>query len=43
MKALNHTSEAVTLRYIGIEQEQLDNTYLNLKFKKDMFPYLSFF
>lgn len=31
MKALNHTSEAVTLRYIGIEQEQLDDTYLSFE------------
>lgn len=27
MKALNHSSQAVTLRYIGIEQETLNATY----------------
>ena len=31
MKALNHSSVAVTLRYIGIEQEQLDDTYLSFE------------
>lgn len=29
-KLLNHSSEAVTLRYIGITREDLDNVYLNL-------------
>lgn len=28
-KILNHSSSAVTLRYIGIEQEDLDEVYLN--------------
>ena len=27
MKALNHSSPAITLRYIGIEQETLNATY----------------
>ena len=31
MKALNHTPEAVTLRYVCIEQEQLDDTYLSFE------------
>lgn len=31
MKAINHTSEAVILRYIGIKQEQLDDTYLSFE------------
>jgi integrase len=29
MKILNHSSQAITLRYIGIEQEQLDKIYLD--------------
>lgn len=29
-KLLNHSSSADTLRYIGIDQEQMDNTYLEL-------------
>jgi integrase len=29
-KLLNHSTSAVTLRYIGIDQEQMDNTYLEL-------------
>lgn len=28
MKILNHSSQAITLRYIGIEQERLDKIYL---------------
>jgi integrase len=29
-KLLNHSSSADTLRYIGIDREQMDNTYLDL-------------
>lgn len=29
-KLLNHSAPSVTLRYIGIEQEQLDDVYINL-------------
>ncbi|WP_110952978.1 site-specific integrase [Anaerosinus massiliensis] len=29
-KLLNHSAPSVTLRYIGITQEQLDNVYINL-------------
>jgi hypothetical protein len=29
-KLLNHSSSADTLRYIGIDREQMDNTYLEL-------------
>ena len=29
-KLLNHSSPSVTLRYIGITQDDLDNVYLNL-------------
>lgn len=28
-KILNHSSPSVTLRYIGIEQEEINNSYLN--------------
>lgn len=31
MKALNHSSPSITLRYIGIEQEQLNKTYLEFE------------
>ena len=31
-KLLNHSSPAVTLRYIGITQTQMDEVYLNLNF-----------
>lgn len=31
MKALNHSSEDVTLRYIGIEQEKLNETYKSIE------------
>lgn len=30
MRALNHSSQSQTLRYIGIESEQVDNVYINL-------------
>lgn len=30
MKALNHSSQRETLRYIGIEREDLDNVYMNV-------------
>lgn len=30
MRILNHSAPSVTLRYIGITQEQLDDVYLNL-------------
>jgi hypothetical protein len=29
-KLLNHSSDADTLRYISIDREQIDNTYLEL-------------
>lgn len=29
-KLLNHSAPSVTLRYIGIQQDELDNVYLNL-------------
>jgi integrase len=29
-KLLNHSSGADTLRYIGIDREEMDNTYLEL-------------
>lgn len=32
MKALNHTDPAVTLRYIGIDEDDLSRIYLNVKF-----------
>lgn len=32
MKALNHTDPAVTLRYIGIDEDDLSKIYLNVKF-----------
>lgn len=31
MKALNHSSPGITLRYLGIEQEQLNKTYLEFE------------
>jgi hypothetical protein len=30
MKIFNHSSQAITLRYIGITQEQIDDVYVNL-------------
>ena len=30
MKALNHSSPSVTLRYAGVEQEDIDNAILKL-------------
>lgn len=30
MKMMNHSSPGITLRYIGITQDQMDNVYLNL-------------
>ena len=32
MKVLNHSSESVTLRYIGINQEKVDNAYSGLNY-----------
>jgi len=32
MKVLNHSSESVTLRYIGINQEKVDNAYSELNY-----------
>jgi integrase len=29
MKALNHSSQAITLRYIGIQEKELNDVYLN--------------
>ena len=31
-KILNHSSASVTLRYIGITQDQIDAVYENMKF-----------
>lgn len=31
MKMLRHSSEAVTLRYIGITQQEIDNDFINLE------------
>ena len=30
-KILNHSSQAITLRYIGIEEEEIDDIFDNLK------------
>lgn len=31
MKMLNHSSQAITLRYAGIRDEDSDSTYLNIQ------------